>query len=68
MFNDVVVEERVYGTLDVRQVNRQMAVIRESEGSPSHSDFLGLAEPAFIRRSTCFDADCGVIKAGYIFL
>ena len=68
MSNDIVLEERVHETLDVRQVNRQMEVIRESAGSPSHSDFLGLTEPAFIRRSTCFDADCGVIKAGYIFL
>jgi len=76
MANDILVEERAYGLMDARQVRKQMVVIqdlmssvfREGEHLSSRSDLAELAEPPFIRRSTCFDLDCRAMRAGYIFL
>ena len=76
MSNDIVVEKGIYGTLDVRQVKQQVAVTQdlmrsvlwEGQHSSSHSALRGLGEPPFIRRATCFDTDCGAMRAGYVFL
>jgi len=77
MSNDMILEEGTCRTRDPRYVMRQMPLIqdfmnpvllREDERSSNHSDLIGLDEPPFIRRSTCFDIDCGVMRSGYIFL
>ena len=78
MSNSIVVEEGACGIMDALLVKQQVAatqdmmrpMVRECEHEylSSHSDSTGLAEPSFIRRSTCSDTDCGVMRAGYIFL
>ena len=76
MSNDSVLAEKVYGSLVARQDKQQMAGIQDAtksvflgdEHSSSYSYSAGLAEPAFIRRSTCSDTSCGAMTAGYIFL
>ena len=78
MSNSIVVEEGACGTMDALRVKQQMAATqdmimpmvreREHEYLSSHSDLTGLDEPSFIRRSTCSATDCGVMRAGYIFL
>ena len=78
MSNSIVVKEGACGTMDALRVKQQMVetqdrirpMVRECEHEylSSHSDSTGHAEPSFIRRSTCSDTDCGVMRAGYIFL
>jgi len=76
MSNGTVVEKGSYVKLNTRKIKKQMAAFRDSmesmlpddEYSSSHSDFPELSEPAFIRRATCSDMDCGPMRASYIFL
>ena len=78
MSNSIVVEEGACGTMDAMRVKQQLAATQDMmrpmgraskhEYLSSHSDSTGLAEPSFIRRSTCSDTDCGVMRARYIFL
>ena len=76
MSNNIVVEEGACETMDALRVKQQMAatqdmirpMVWEHEHLSIHSDFTGLTEPSFIRRSTCSDTDCGVMRVGCIFL
>ena len=77
MSNTMMLEVGACRTWDPRPVRRQTPLIsdyinsvllQEDEHWSDHSDLAGLDEPPFIRRSTCSDTDCGVMRAGYIFL